>query len=217
MDSHSSVQNQLSSRDAEKSLTLLITLKKTQDPCLRTVLRNQRKLAKSWIGIMRDLLRTDPTHMERRVKEGTSSVLVQSGLQENWWAEAMECHCYLRNVQDPLADVQRPCERRFHSPFEGPNIRFGAEVKCLSNIVKRPRSRASVGHQSPFLEYFIGYALRSWTGDLLILDTEDLQPIPPSEMHVKRFTTETMNVYSRAGRVKSCQRNIRYLPLCARR
>ena len=25
----------------------------------------------------------------RRVKEGTSSVLVQSGLQANWWAEAM--------------------------------------------------------------------------------------------------------------------------------
>ena len=31
----------------------------------------------------------------RRVKEGPSSVLVQSGLQESWWAEAMERHCYL--------------------------------------------------------------------------------------------------------------------------
>ena len=35
----------------------------------------------------------------RRVKEGTSAVLLQSGLDENWWA-AMECSTYLRNVQD---------------------------------------------------------------------------------------------------------------------
>ena len=29
---------------------------------------------------------------------------VQSGLQESWWAEALECCCYLRNAQDSLAD-----------------------------------------------------------------------------------------------------------------
>ena len=27
----------------------------------------------------------------RRVKEGTSAVLLQSGLDENWWADSMEC------------------------------------------------------------------------------------------------------------------------------
>ena len=36
----------------------------------------------------------------RRVKEGTSAVLLQSGLDENWWADSMECYTYLRNVQD---------------------------------------------------------------------------------------------------------------------
>ena len=31
----------------------------------------------------------------RRVKEGTSAVLLQSGLNESWWADSMECytHC----------------------------------------------------------------------------------------------------------------------------
>ena len=28
----------------------------------------------------------------RRVKEGASAVLVQSGLDEKWWADSMECH-----------------------------------------------------------------------------------------------------------------------------
>ena len=32
----------------------------------------------------------------RRVKEGTSAVLLQSGLNESWWADSMECCTYLR-------------------------------------------------------------------------------------------------------------------------
>ena len=38
----------------------------------------------------------------RRVKEGTSAVLLQSGLDENWWADSMECYTYLRDIQDTL-------------------------------------------------------------------------------------------------------------------
>ena len=42
----------------------------------------------------------------RRVKEGTSAVLLQSGLIDNWWADSMECYTNLRNVQDPC--LRRP-------------------------------------------------------------------------------------------------------------
>ena len=40
----------------------------------------------------------------RRVKEGTSAVLLQSGLNENWWADSMDCYTYLRHIQDLLSD-----------------------------------------------------------------------------------------------------------------
>ena len=36
----------------------------------------------------------------RSVKGGTSAVLLQSGLDEKWWEDSMECCCYLRNIQD---------------------------------------------------------------------------------------------------------------------
>ena len=39
-----------------------------------------------------------------RVKEGTSAALLQSGLDENWWADPMECNTHLRNVTDFLSD-----------------------------------------------------------------------------------------------------------------
>ena len=53
----------------------------------------------------------------RRVKEGTSAVLLQSGLNESWWADSMECYTYLRNVTALLSDGKTPYERRFGQPF----------------------------------------------------------------------------------------------------
>ena len=49
----------------------------------------------------------------RRVKEGTSAVLLQSGLKDSWWADSMECYTYLRNVTDLLSDGKTPYERTF--------------------------------------------------------------------------------------------------------
>ena len=46
----------------------------------------------------------------RRIQEGTSAVLLQSGIDEKWWADSMECYCYLRNIQDLLSDGKTPYE-----------------------------------------------------------------------------------------------------------
>ena len=65
----------------------------------------------------------------RRVKEGTSVVLLQSGLNESWWADSMECYTYLRNVTDLLLDGKTPYERCFGKPFDGLVIPFGSLVE----------------------------------------------------------------------------------------
>ena len=65
----------------------------------------------------------------RRVNEGTSAILLQSGLDERWCTHSVECCCYLRNVQDLLADRVTPYERRFGEPFKGPTIPLGAMVE----------------------------------------------------------------------------------------
>ena len=68
----------------------------------------------------------------RRVKEGTSAVLLQSGVDEKWWADSMECYGYLRNVTDLLSDGKTPYERRLGEPFQGPVIPFGSLVEYYS-------------------------------------------------------------------------------------
>ena len=66
---------------------------------------------------------------ERTVRsKSTSAVLLQSGLNENWWADSLECYTYLGNVTDLLSDGKTPYERRFGKPFKGPIIPFGSLV-----------------------------------------------------------------------------------------
>ena len=71
----------------------------------------------------------------RRMKEGTSAVLLQSGLDENCWADSMECYCYMRHIQHRLSDGKAPFERRFGEPFKD---RFFHLVHRL-NIILYPR------------------------------------------------------------------------------
>ena len=39
---------------------------------------------------------------QRSVKEGTSCLLSQAGLQPEWWVEAILCFCFLLNVYDTI-------------------------------------------------------------------------------------------------------------------
>ena len=73
----------------------------------------------------------------RRVKEGTSAVLLQSGLNESWWADSMECYTYLRNVTDLLSDGKTSNERRFGQLFKGPIIPFGSLVEYHPKTLRR--------------------------------------------------------------------------------
>ena len=60
----------------------------------------------------------------RRIKEGTSAVLLQSGQDEKWWADSVECYCYLRNM-----NKKTPYERQFSESLRGPIIPFGSMIE----------------------------------------------------------------------------------------
>ena len=111
----------------------------------------------------------------RRVKEGTSAVLLQSGLNESWWADSMGCFTYLRNVTDLLSDGKTPYERRFGHPLKGPIIPFGSLVE-YHPITAKDQSGIHQFGQKVLPGLFLGYALyawRIWKGDVLIADLEE--------------------------------------------
>ena len=128
----------------------------------------------------------------RRVKEGTSAVLLQSGLNESWWADSMECYTYLRNVTDLLSDGKTPYERRFGQPFKGPIIPFGSLVEYYP-ITAKDQSRIHQFGKKVLPGLFLGYALyagRIWKGDVLIADLEELETMDASEIYSKRLNAK---------------------------
>ena len=94
----------------------------------------------------------------RRIKEGTSAVLMQSGLDENLWADSTECNCHLRNNQDLLSDGKTPYERRFGKPFNAPVMLFGAMVEYRP-ISSKDQSRQHQFGAQILPGKFFGYAL----------------------------------------------------------
>ena len=128
----------------------------------------------------------------RRVKEGTSAVLLQSGLNESWWADSMECYTYLRNVTDLLSDGKTPYERRFGQPFKGPIIPFGSLVE-YHPITAKDQSRIHQFGKKVLPGLFLGYALYAggiWKGDVLIADLEELETMDASEIYSKRLNAK---------------------------
>ena len=125
----------------------------------------------------------------RRVKEGTSAVMLQSGLNESWWADSLECYTYLGNVTDLLSDGKTPYERRFGQPFKGPIIPFGSLVE-YHPITAKDQSRIHQFGKKVLPGLFLGYALFAggiWKGDVLIADLEELKTMDASEIYSKRL------------------------------
>ena len=128
----------------------------------------------------------------RRVKEGTSAVLLQSGLNESWWEDSMECYTYLRNVTDLLSDGKTPYERRFGQPLKGPIIPFGSLVE-YHPITAKDQSRIHQFGKKVLPGLFLGYAMyavRIWKGDVLIADLEELVTMDASEIYSKRLNAK---------------------------
>ena len=126
------------------------------------------------------------------MKEGTSAVLLQSGLNESWWADSMECYTYQRNVTDLLSVGKTPCERRFGQPFKGPIIPFGSLV-VYQPITAKDQSRIHQFGKKVLPGLFFGYALYAggiWKGDILVADIEELETMDASEIYSKRLNAK---------------------------
>ena len=127
-----------------------------------------------------------------RIKKKTSAVLLQSGLDEKWWADSIECYCYLRNIQDLFSDGKTPYERRFGVPFKGPVIPFGAMVEC-HGISAKDLARLHKFGPNVLAGKFLGYVVsaeRIWKGDIMIADIEEMEDMDACELHARRLNAK---------------------------
>ena len=128
----------------------------------------------------------------RRINEGTSAVLLQSGLDEKWWACSMECYCYLRNIQDLLSDGKTPHERQFGERFKGPITPFGSMIEYHPVSAKDLSSLHQFGNKV-LPEIFLGHVLYAgefgketfWSQTF-----EELERMDAPEIHAGRLNAK---------------------------
>ena len=138
----------------------------------------------------------------RRVKEGTSAVLLQSGLDENWSADSMECCIYLPNVTDLLSDGKTPYESRFGEPFKGPIIPFGSLVE-YHPITAKDQSRIHQFGKKVSPGLLLGYALYAvgfWKGDIMVAHIEELETMDASEIYSKKLNAKEVTFPKENGK-----------------
>ena len=123
----------------------------------------------------------------RRVKEDTSAVLSQSGLNESWWADSMECYTYLRNVTDLLSDGRTPYERTFCATLQRTIVPFGSLVE-YHPFTAKDQSRIHQFRKKVLPGLFLGHAL--YAGGIWKRDLEELETMDASEIYSKRLNAK---------------------------
>ena len=121
--------------------------------------------------------------------EGTSAVLLQSGLGKEWWADSITA---IWEIQDKLSDGKTPCERRFGMPFNGPVVPFGAMVE-YHHLSAKDQSRLHQFGAKVLPGVFLGYASYAegiWKGDIMVAEIEELEEMDASELHARRLNAK---------------------------
>ena len=126
----------------------------------------------------------------RKVKQGTSCCLIQSGLASEWWRESSRCFCFLSVAVDKFHDGFTAYHRRFGHPFDGPIYPFGCKVH-YHPISDKDKARLHQFGAKTLPGIFVGYNQRAggqWSGDLEVLDCGELETASSvTEVFIKRF------------------------------
>ena len=134
----------------------------------------------------------------RRVKEGTSAVLLQSGLSEKWWADSMECYCYPRNIQDLLSGWKQQMKggSECHLPDQKHRLEQWSNITLF--LRKIFRDYISLVRKS-CQENSSGVScarVKIWKGDVTVADIEELEEMDASELHARRRNAKDASILS---------------------
>ena len=191
------VQNKNFSGDPEEPNEVPGSGRGSQKSFTRTIPWHLASLVKNYPGIIVRQHHTDQKQMgllREQCAEWKKGHLRnwRSQVRTKWWADSVECYCYLRNIQDLLSDGKTPYERRFGMQLNGPVIPFGAIVECHP-VSAKDTSRLHQFGPKVLPGIFIGfvlYAERIWKGDMPIADTEELEQMDAPELHARRLNAK---------------------------
>ena len=124
----------------------------------------------------------------RRVKEGTSAVLLHFGLDDEWLSDSMECYCYLRNVQDHPGRRENFTWTKIWRIIQRTNF----SIRCTSvslDLRERQSENSSIRKESITRNLSRIYFDRGrgiWKGSILDADIKEYRKLDASEIYPRR-------------------------------
>ena len=127
------------------------------------------------------------------MKEGTSAVLLQSGLDKEWWADSMECLLLsAQHSRFTCLDGKTPYERRFGVPPERIRVNTvwsNGRISLLF-LLKDSIEITSIWSDKSCQVYSLDmccHAGRIWKGEIMVADIEELEQMDASELYARRL------------------------------
>lgn len=140
----------------------------------------------------------------RKVTEGTSCPLVQSGFGHYFWNRAMRCFWFSMNISAIMHYGTKPYYARFGHSFPGHRVPFGASIGYMRINRDTKADRIHPFSSTTSRGLLMGYHLNpggSWSGDYLVLDEDlvrhadninSLQPVRVKDIIVPSYFTFPM-------------------------
>ena len=112
--------------------------------------------------------------LNRKIKEGTRTILYKAGFHQRWWPHAARHYCFARNTG--LRKGNSSWHRRFkRGHFKGLRIPFGASVRYRVAVRKKYLGEFDVSAQEGV---FIGWKMHpgsKWRREYLVVPLEKFQ------------------------------------------
>ena len=140
----------------------------------------------------------------RRVKEGTSAVLLQSGLDENGGQLPWNAFPICKTFKISCLMGRRPMKDVLGKHLKDRPVKpFGAMVE-YHPISAKDQSRLHQFGPKVLPGIFLGYVLsagRIWKGDIMVADIEELEEMDASELHGRRLNAREVLTPQNGGTI----------------
>ena len=128
----------------------------------------------------------------RRYEEGTSAVLLQSGLNEHWWADSMNAIPICETLQTSCLMAKHHTRDALGNHIKDRSFRLVQWFNITLFLRKTSRESINVERQSYLDCSSDTLCTREgiWKGDILVADLEELETMDASEIYSKRLNAK---------------------------
>ena len=140
----------------------------------------------------------------RIVKEGTSAVLLQPGLDQKWWADSMECYTICETFKISCLMGKLHTKDVLENHLKDQSFHLVHWLSITQFLRKTSQESINLERKS-YLDYSsdtLCTRVRIWKGDIMVADIEELETMDASEIYSTRLNAKEVVFSQRNWKIR---------------